>query len=90
MNYPLPTSTISDSRFNHLSVTIQSSPRSLFPAFRFIGAPHIWLPQLRDTLTEYRLKEQQQIQQERREAWQSWVRDTWALNTQKDISTRQG
>ena len=74
---------LSDSRFKSHITSIHSSAHTLFPAFRFAGSPLIWLPQLRDTLTEYRLHEQQQMQHERREVWQFWVRDTWALNSKK-------
>ena len=74
---------LTDLHFRRFVATIKSSARSLSPTFSLIGSPSSWLPQLRDALTEYRLHEQQHIQQERRDIWHSWVRDTWALNSKK-------
>lgn len=74
---------LTDSRFDCLVPTIRASAHSLFATFTPLGSCRAWLPQLRDTLTEYRLHEQQQVQQERRDVWQSWVRETWALNSKK-------
>lgn len=81
--------------FNQVvSAQLQRNPALLtdsrFASFTPLGSPLAWLPQLRDTLTEYRLHEQQQIQQERRDVWQSWVRDTWALNSKKIYQLAKG
>ena len=72
-----------DSRLARRIATIRSSARSLLPTFHPVGPPYVWLPLLRNSLTLYRLHEQHQIQHDRREAWQSWIRDTWALNSKK-------
>jgi len=80
----------SNHRLSRCIATIRSSARSLLPTFRPVGPPSVWLPQLRNSLTEYRLLEQHQIQQERKEAWQSWIRDTWALNSKKSHQLVKG
>ena len=74
---------INDSRFCHEVSTIATSAHSLFDTFSPSGSPTHWLPRLRDLLTDFRLHEQQSIHQHRRDVWQSWIRDTWALNSKK-------
>lgn len=73
-----------DSSCHNLS-TIAASARSLFDTFSPSGPPTQWLPHLRDSLTNFRLREQQSTQQHRRDVWHSWIRDTWALNSKKSV-----
>ena len=62
---------------------IRSSASTLLSDFHPIGTPFDWLPSLRNKLTEHRLREQQDIRHQRKEAWHNWTRDTWALRSKK-------
>ena len=74
---------VNDNSFCHDVSTIAASARSLFDTFSPSGLPTQWLPRLRDSLTNFRLREQQSTHQHRRDVWHSWIRDTWALNSKK-------
>jgi len=76
---------INDNSFSHNVSIIAASTRSLFDTFSPSGLPTQWLPRLRDSLTNFRLREQQSIHQHRRDLWHSWIRDTWALNSKKSL-----
>lgn len=71
------------SRLGRLVSHIRSSVSSLLPHFQPTDTPSVWLPLLRNSLTEHRLIEQKNIQHNRREAWHTWTRDTWALRSKK-------
>ena len=70
-------------RFRTFLSQIATEAVSLLHNFVLLDDPHQWLPQLREALLVHRLTEQATIRQQRKTAWQSWIKDTWALNSKK-------
>ena len=70
-------------RFRTFLSQIAAEANSLLRDFELLDDPRQWLPRLREALLIHRLTEQTTIQQQRKTAWQSWIKDTWALNSKK-------
>ena len=70
-------------RFRTFLSKIAAEASFLLRDFEIHDDPQQWLPQLREALLIHRLTEQTTIQQQRKTAWQSWIKDTWALNSKK-------
>ena len=70
-------------RFRTFLSQIATEAGSLLHDFALLDDPRQWLPQLREALLVHRLTEQATIRQQRKMAWQSWIKDTWALNSKK-------